>query len=317
MSMSLADRPWCSSHTATTTATATIPMNAVFQKKSDTRIAATRTTAEMTAARRSRPARPWSFLIASAGGSIGGWGGPAAGGSEVVMVAGSDLEQLGFLVLEQVVDLVGVGLGHRVEALLGPGHVVLADLAVLLELLQALLGRAADVAHRDAAVLGLAARELDVLLATLLGELGEHAAQHLAVVGGVHAEVGVADRPLDRRHRALVEDLDQDRAGVLRGEAGELLERGLGAVVVGRDLGEHRGVRASGADRGELLAGRLDGLAHLGVGIVHDVVDHSGSLSSYVRVVVRLGCRACRLRPRSPACQSSHPAPRARSCPAS
>src|SRR3712207_2515476 len=186
MSMSLADRPRCSSHTATATATATIPMNAVFQKKSDSRIAATSTTAEVMAAGRSRPARPWSFGT--------GWEASGdAGLSGVVMEGRSDLEQLGFLVLEHLVDLVGVGLGDRVEALLGTGDVVLADLAVLLELLQRLLGGAAHVAHRHPTVLGLGAGELDVLLATLLGQLGEDAAQHLAVVGWVDAQVGVAD----------------------------------------------------------------------------------------------------------------------------
>ena len=84
-----------------------------------------------------------------------------------------------------------------VEPLLGAGDVVLADLAVLLELLEVLLGGTAQVAHRDPAVLGLGPGDLDVLLAALLGQLGEHAAQHLAVVGRVDAEVGVADGPLD------------------------------------------------------------------------------------------------------------------------
>ena len=58
MSMSFASRPLCSSQTATTTAAATMSMNAVFQKKSDAAIAASSTTAEATALRRSRPARP-------------------------------------------------------------------------------------------------------------------------------------------------------------------------------------------------------------------------------------------------------------------
>ena len=70
----------------------------------------------------------------------------------------SDLEQLGFLVLEQLVDRVDVLLGQRVELLLGAGAVVLADLAVLDELVELLLGLAADVADRDLGVLGLGAR---------------------------------------------------------------------------------------------------------------------------------------------------------------
>ena len=57
-SIPLAPNPRWSSHTATTTAAATMNMNAVFQTTSDTAIAAIRTTAEATAFGRSRPARP-------------------------------------------------------------------------------------------------------------------------------------------------------------------------------------------------------------------------------------------------------------------
>ena len=57
-SMSLARNPLCSSQTATTTAAATMNMNAVFQKKSEAAIATSRTTAEAIAAGRLRPARP-------------------------------------------------------------------------------------------------------------------------------------------------------------------------------------------------------------------------------------------------------------------
>src|SRR5215212_2419283 len=190
MSMSRAWRPRCSSQMATTTAAATMSMNAGFQNARLTAMAASSTTADATAAGRSRPARPWSFCAGD------GAGGPAAS------VMCSDLEKLGFLVLEQVVDRVRVELGHRVETLLRTGDVVLARLAVLLELLQPLLGVPAQVADRDAAVLGLGARDLDVLLAPLLGQLREHAAQNLAVVRGVHAEVGVADGALDVADRA-------------------------------------------------------------------------------------------------------------------
>src|SRR3954464_8890738 len=119
--MALAIRPRCSSQIATTTAAATMNMKAVFQNASDTAIAASSTMAEAMLAGRSRPARPWSFCA----------GGPGGVPAWVMGAAPSDLEELGFLVLEQVVDRVGVGLGHRVETLLRPGDVVLARLAVL------------------------------------------------------------------------------------------------------------------------------------------------------------------------------------------
>ena len=163
-----------------------------------------------------------------------------------------------------------------VEPLLGAGDVVLADLAVLLELLEVLLGGTPQVAHRDPAVLGLGAGDLDVLLAALLGELGEHAAQHLAVVGRVHAEVGVADRLLDVGHRAHVVGRDQDDPRLGGGERGELLQRRRGAVVVDEDLVEHARVCARPA-RIAANSSRvgLDRLVHLAVGLVEDVVDHA------------------------------------------
>ena len=66
-------------------------------------------------------------------------------------------------------------LGHRVEPLLGTGDVVLADLAVLLELLEVLLRVAADVPDADLALFGLGLGDLDVLLAAVLGQLREGA----------------------------------------------------------------------------------------------------------------------------------------------
>src|SRR6478735_3081395 len=260
-SMPFAAKPRRSSQIATTTAIATITMNAVFQKSSDSRIAATRTRAEPIAAGRSRPARPWFFVT-----------GVVVSLMRVPIC--SDLEQLGLLVLEHLVDRVGVLLGDAVEPLLGAGDVVLADLAVLLELLEALLGGPTQVANGDAAVLGLGPSDLDVLLAALLGQLREVAAQHLAVVGRVDAEVGVADRALDAAHRAHVVRLDQDDPGLGGGERRELLERRGRAVVVDHDLAEHARRRPTGPDRRELLARRLDRLVHLAVGLVEDVVDH-------------------------------------------
>src|SRR5215207_5519618 len=120
MSMSRAWRPRCSSQIATTTAAATMSMNAGFQNARVTAMAASSTTADPTAAGRSRPARPWSFCAGD------GAGGPAV--SVMCPALCSDLEKLGFLVLEQVVDRVRVELGHRVETLLRPSDVVLARL---------------------------------------------------------------------------------------------------------------------------------------------------------------------------------------------
>ena len=62
------------------------------------------------------------------------------------------------------------------EVLLDPVELVAGDLAVLLERLELLAGVAADVAHRDPALLGPVLHDLHQLLAPLLGELGERRA---------------------------------------------------------------------------------------------------------------------------------------------
>src|SRR3954466_13960347 len=111
-SMPLARNPFRSSQTATQTAAATRSMNAVFQKNSDSPIAASSTIAKAMAALRSRPARPWSL----AGAGRGPCPRPAGGCSY--------FEQFGFLVLERLVDRVGVLLGEPFQSLLGAGDVV-------------------------------------------------------------------------------------------------------------------------------------------------------------------------------------------------
>jgi len=73
----------------------------------------------------------------------------------------SDLQQFGFLVLEELVDLRRVLRGGVVQFLLRAPHLVLAALAVLDELVEGLLGLAADRADGDLGVLAL-------VLATLM-----------------------------------------------------------------------------------------------------------------------------------------------------
>src|SRR3954447_10412866 len=112
MSIALASSPLCSSQIATQTAAATMNMNAGFQKNSESAIAASSTTAEPTAAFRSRPARPWSLAGAATGSLMSS--GAATGraqersGGALGPVGCSYLDELGFLVLEHLVDGVGV-----------------------------------------------------------------------------------------------------------------------------------------------------------------------------------------------------------------
>src|SRR6188768_4059262 len=80
----------------------------------------------------------------------------------------SDLEKLGFLFLEGIVDGVDVGLRHRFEFLLAASDLVFADL--FLEAVEVVLRAATDVADRHLRVFALATHDLDELATTLLGE---------------------------------------------------------------------------------------------------------------------------------------------------
>src|SRR5262249_53269028 len=128
--------------------------------------------------------------------------------------ARSDLKQLGFLVLEQLVDLRYVGASELVELPFGPTPLVFARIAALDQLVQRIFSVPADIADRDPAVLRLMPSDLDVFAAALLGELRKHHPDDRAVVGRVHTKVAVADRLFDRAKRRLVKGLDHYHPGL-------------------------------------------------------------------------------------------------------
>src|SRR5260221_14137522 len=108
--------------------------------------------------------------VAPAGAAVpGGTSSEGAPEGVVRVLTPLHLQQFGFLVLEQLLNLADVSVGQILELALGAAHVVLAGLAVLHQLVQRVLGVTADVANGDAAVLGLGACGLDVLAAALLG----------------------------------------------------------------------------------------------------------------------------------------------------
>jgi hypothetical protein len=84
-----------------------------------------------------------------------------------------DLEDLGLLALEHLVDALHVLVRELLHAILGAVHVVCLRLARAIEVLEVVQRVAAHVAHGDAALLGDVARNLDELLAAVLGELRE------------------------------------------------------------------------------------------------------------------------------------------------
>ena len=113
---------------------------------------------------------------------------------------------------KRVVDLLDVivgGLLHLGAVLL---VLVLADDVLLLELLQMLHRVAADVAHGDALLFGVFARDLRQFRAALAGERRDRDAQRLAVDDRVEAEIGGADRLVDGADDGLVPHLHRDHA---------------------------------------------------------------------------------------------------------
>ena len=94
-------------------------------------------------------------------------------------------QDLFFLTLEQLFDLGDAAVGELLQLGLGPALLVLADLALLAQLAQVVHAVAADVAHRDPALLREPVHDLDQLLAPLLGQLGDREPDQVAVVEGV------------------------------------------------------------------------------------------------------------------------------------
>src|SRR5574340_1769417 len=150
-----------------------------------------------------------------------------SGAARVVLVntgrcaeaATSDRHQVGFLLLQQPVDVGDVMVGQLLQLLVRTPLVVLRALLVLQQALQVLVGVAAHVAHRDARGLGFLVHDLDEIAPPLLGEGRHRHADEFARGGRVEAEIGVADRLLDHRHHLLLPRLHGDRGAAPFGHA--------------------------------------------------------------------------------------------------
>ena len=68
-----------------------------------------------------------------------------------------------------------------IKCLLGTSNLILADLAILLEPIELILGIAPDIANGNSGILGLVLGDLDVVAAALLGELRQRYPNDLAV----------------------------------------------------------------------------------------------------------------------------------------
>src|SRR5580700_3114611 len=120
----------------------------------------------------------------------------------------SDLEDLSLLPLDGVVDSRDELIGDLLHVDQLGGHLVLADVAILLHTTEMVDLVATDIAHGHARFLGLAMDHFHEILAPLLGELRDRDPDHLAVVARVEAEVALLDRLLDRAEGGAVVRLD-------------------------------------------------------------------------------------------------------------
>src|SRR4029453_18680510 len=103
-----------------------------------------------------------------------------------------NLRDLGFFALQEVVDLLDVLVGELLNALLGAMFVVRANALFFLQVVDHVT---AYIPHRDPPVLGDLPRDLDELLAPLLGQLRDWEANQFSVVRRIEAEVRLLDRP--------------------------------------------------------------------------------------------------------------------------
>src|SRR5215218_4638135 len=112
-------------------------------------------------------------------------------------VARSDFHDLGLFGLDHLVDLPDVVVVDLLEVLLGVLHVVLAHAR---ELLEAVAAVGAGMADRDLAVFRELVHHLHQLLGALLVHLRQRDADHAPLRRRLEAEVGLANRLLDRLH---------------------------------------------------------------------------------------------------------------------
>src|SRR5690606_39155860 len=119
-----------------------------------------------------------------------------------------DLHYFLFLDGEYTVDLGDSRVGGVLHLLAKLAALVLADIPVLLELLEKIHAVPPDVAHGDPRLLGIVMRNLGQFAAALLVQLGKRHTDDLPLGGRVEAEAAVADRLVHGGGESAVPDLD-------------------------------------------------------------------------------------------------------------
>jgi hypothetical protein len=139
---------------------------------------------------------------------------------------------------------------------------VLADVVLLLVLLQMIHAVAADVADGNARLFGILANKLCEFLAPFFRELRNGQADQLPVGYRVEPESGGSDRFLDRSDIRPVPHLDGKHPRLRHRNRRDLVEGHVRPVDFDMDGIEQRGRRAPGPKPGKIMFQRLDGAMH-------------------------------------------------------
>src|SRR5262252_5435817 len=174
----------------------------------------------------------------------------------------SDRLDLFFLVREHLVDLLDVAVGQLLHLVGLMAMLVLRDLVILLGLLQCFHAVAADVADRNAALLGVLVRKLGELDAPLARELGYRDANELTVRRRIEAEPCLTDGLGGRDHKTLVPDIDREKARLRGAHRSDLVERHALTVSLDHDGIEQVDRGTPGPDPGKLLLERVHRAMH-------------------------------------------------------
>src|SRR6185437_4309387 len=174
----------------------------------------------------------------------------------------SNGEDFLFLARKHVVDFGDRGIRRFLDVGGKAVVVVLADLVILLLLLDHVEAVAADVTNGDARRLAVFVGDLDEFLAALLVQFGNAQAQRLPFGRRRQAEIGIHDRLFDRVHERAIPDIDGDQPRLGNGDARYLIKRHLRAIGVDHHRVEHVGGSAPGAQAGQFGLEYADGARH-------------------------------------------------------
>src|SRR5687767_14432371 len=168
-----------------------------------------------------------------------------------------DRHQIGFFLLQQLIDIRDVPIGEFLDVILRPALLVFRHFLLLQQFFQVVDGVTSHVAHGDARGLALVAHHLREVLAPFFGQRGHRHTYGFARCGGIEPQVGIPDGFLDRARHLLLPWRHPYGTRVDQRYVRHLRQGSRRSVVVHHDMIEQAGVSAAGADLGKIGLERL------------------------------------------------------------